>query len=204
MAYQALHIPWCGDALVIKPYKYNGLQIPLLITQYVYNGLGTHGSPNITNTIVWMSAAHQTWRIQWFGDNGLRARGLPNVTYTMVLGTHGSPNPYKYINLMAHSSPSVYIYNCVATDCSPNLLSTGGGRSRTWHRHGGCYGPWLTEHYAYSGLGAQGAPNNTNTMAWIPLLTKHYVHNGLGTQGSPNNTNTIVWVSAAYQTLRIH
>ena len=40
------------------------LEGPWLITQYVYNGLGAHGSPNNTNIMVWESVAHQTQHIQ--------------------------------------------------------------------------------------------------------------------------------------------
>ena len=50
MAYQALHIQWCGDALLIKPYKHNGLK--------------DHGSSRITYTMVWEHMAHQTLQIQ--------------------------------------------------------------------------------------------------------------------------------------------
>ena len=67
-----------------------------------------------------MSAAHQTLRMQWFENNGLRARGSPNVTYRMFWGRmahqtlqiHEFVYPwltkrYVYIGLRTHGSANL-------------------------------------------------------------------------------------------------
>ena len=60
---------------------------------YVYNGLGANDAPNFMYIMVWGHTAHQTLRIQWFGDtwrtkryvyNGFGTDDAQNVTYTMV------------------------------------------------------------------------------------------------------------------------
>ena len=80
-AYQTLHIQWFGGRGRIK--------------RYVYNGLGTQGTPNVAYTMVWEQTTHRTVRIQWFGNtrrtkpyiyNGLGAKDAPSVTYTIVWG----------------------------------------------------------------------------------------------------------------------
>ena len=90
MAQQALQIQW--------------LDGPRITKRYVYNGLGIHGSPNLTNTMVWLPMAHQALHIQWCGGAlftkpykyiSLNIHGSPDVTYPKVCDTWLT-KPYKY------------------------------------------------------------------------------------------------------------
>ena len=96
-AYHTLLIQWFGNAWLTKPW----FDYLWVTKRYIYNGAGTHCSPNITNSIVRWPMAHQTWRIQWFGGRmahqtlQLHWFECPRLTKRVVyngLGTHGSPN----------------------------------------------------------------------------------------------------------------
>ena len=171
-----------------------------------------------------MSAAHQTLRIQWFWDNGLKARGSPNVTYTVVWGR------------MAHQTSQInrfdclwltkrYIYNCVGTHCSPNLTNTGGGaglgNGTGMVRLLGRSRPPLHRRGKFWKRGKPGKPGK-HGKRWKPgkpvsPFTKPHKYYGLMAHGSPNamytngfasiayqnHTNTMVWLPMAHQTLRI-
>ena len=178
---------------------------PRLTKRNVYNGLGTHGSPNLTNTLIWWPIAHQALHIQLCG-------------YALLT------KPYKYtgggslgngtgmVRLLSRPRPPLH------------RLRKHGKPVKLWKKlkHGKLskhvkpMSP-LTKPYKYYGLTAHGSPNAMYTNGFanidhqtiqIQLLdclwfTKHYVYHGLGTYGAPNVTNTMVWWSAAHHTLRI-
>ena len=90
MCHQALHIQWCGDALLPKQDKYNCSM--------------AHGSPNTTYTIGWGRMAHQTIQLQWFECPRLTKRDVYNS-----LGTHGSPNPTNTIVWLPMAHQALHI-----------------------------------------------------------------------------------------------
>ena len=83
---------------------------PWFSEHYTYNGLGTRGSPNITNTEAWMSMAHQTLHIQLFGRIAhqplqyisSKIHGSPNATYTEVCGHMANQTVQKHVFRMFH------------------------------------------------------------------------------------------------------
>ena len=150
---------------------------PRLTTRYVYNGLGTHGSPHITKTWIWKSMAHQTLRIQLFlytwltklyKYNGVMAHGSPNITHTVVWEHR------------VHQTWQIQWFEC------PWLT--------THYVNNGFGNTWLTKQYKCNCLSVRGSPNVTYTLVrghmahqtiqiqWFdgPWLTKRYIYNCFG------------------------
>ena len=145
MAHQTLRIQLFLYTWLTKPYKYNSVRVHGSPTITHTTVLGTRGSPNITNTMVWMPKAHHTLRIHWFGDtwltkqykyNGLIVRGSQNVTYTIMWGH------------MAHQTLQIQCLDC------PWLTKR--------YIYNGVVG-LLTKPYKYISLKSNGSPNVTYT-----------------------------------------
>ena len=117
--------------------------------------------------------AHQTLRIQWFGNtwftklykyNGVRFNGSPNNSYTMV---------WKH---MDHQIVPIQLFDGLRL---PNITYTFGDA-------------WLAEHYKYICLIAQGLPSITYTMVRGRIVHKKYKYKGLKANCSSHTTYTMV------------
>ena len=145
--------------------------LPRITKHYIYSFVGTHCTPHLTNNMVWRPMAHHTIRIQWFGSTWLTKQ-------------------YKYNDLNVRGSPNATYTMVWGTHGWPNVTNT-----MVW---------WPAAHqtFVYNGLGTHDSPNLTNTLVWFPmahqalhipwcggeLVTKPYKYMSLNIHGSPNVT----------------
>ena len=151
---------------------------PQLTKRNVHNGLGTQGSPNRTNTLIWWPIAHQALHIQLCGD------ALLTKTYK-YRGGAGLGNGTGMVGLLGRSRPPLHRRGTIWQHWKTGKHGKHGKR---W-KPGKPVSP-LIKHHKYYGLIVHGSPNAMYT-------------NGFANIAYQNHTNTMVWWPMAHQTLRI-